>query len=102
MAPSPRCSGRVLLMSRRFVCAVLSVAACCLTGLGAWYTFRPPTGPVPNGPGGEGTGHRDVVPAETGPAPADPLGERFATRVRPFLERYCFSCHGPTRQEAGL
>src|SRR5262249_14323941 len=26
----------------------------------------------------------------------------FAARVRPFLERYCFDCHGPNRQKADL
>ncbi|MGH7173963.1 MAG: DUF1587 domain-containing protein, partial [Gemmataceae bacterium] len=35
-------------------------------------------------------------------APADPLEQRFATRVRPFLKRYCFSCHGGKKPEAEL
>src|SRR5207244_899639 len=34
--------------------------------------------------------------------PADSLEQRYSGQVRPFLEQYCFSCHGPMRQEAGL
>jgi hypothetical protein len=30
------------------------------------------------------------------------LEQRFKVRVRPFLEHYCFSCHGPTKQKAKL
>ena len=41
--------------------------------------------------------------AAAGPsAPAESLEGRFATRVRPFLETYCFSCHGPKKQKADL
>src|SRR5262249_47329743 len=37
----------------------------------------------------------------SGPAlPADPLEQRFATRVQPFLQRYCFACHGSKKPEA--
>jgi hypothetical protein len=32
----------------------------------------------------------------------DSLESRFSTRVRPFLERYCFSCHGEKKQKAHL
>src|SRR5262249_55117524 len=32
----------------------------------------------------------------------DSLERRFATRVRPFLERYCHSCHGPKKKKGGL
>jgi hypothetical protein len=34
--------------------------------------------------------------------PADSLEHRFATRIRPFLESYCTSCHGPKKQKAML
>jgi hypothetical protein len=45
--------------------------------------------------------------AADGPAPmpkreADPLEQRFVTHVRPFLDRYCVSCHGPKKQAASL
>jgi hypothetical protein len=35
-------------------------------------------------------------------AAPDPLEARFATQVRPFLERYCFGCHGPEKHKAEL
>src|SRR5207244_3950633 len=53
--------------------------------------FRPGPAPVPTVPD-----HEDPA------AEADPLDRRFAAEVRPFLERYCFSCHGPEKQEADL
>jgi hypothetical protein len=34
--------------------------------------------------------------------PADTLARRFAAQVRPFLERYCVTCHGPKKPKAGL
>jgi hypothetical protein len=61
-----------------FFAVVLSCA-----GLGVWYVLRPQTGTA-------------------APGPADPLGQKFATQVRPFLERYCFACHGPKKQKAML
>ncbi|HXX92811.1 MAG TPA: DUF1587 domain-containing protein, partial [Planctomycetota bacterium] len=33
---------------------------------------------------------------------SDPLEGRFASQVRPFFERYCFSCHGPQKHKADL
>ncbi len=38
---------------------------------------------------------------KAGPS-ADPLEARFAATVRPFLERYCVSCHGPKKPKASL
>jgi hypothetical protein len=35
-------------------------------------------------------------------APAARFERRFAAAVRPFLERYCHSCHGPKKPKAGL
>jgi hypothetical protein len=69
----------------------LAVAALCLAGLGAWCAFRSTPAPAPNGPG-----------AADPPPPADSLEDRFSARVRPFLQRYCYSCHGPQKQEADL
>src|SRR5690348_17416148 len=81
---------------------VLVALALCLTSSGAWYAFRPLPGPVPNGPearaAGDGVRVADARPA----SPADPLERRFSTEVRPFLERYCFSCHGPKKQKGSL
>src|SRR5262249_29618139 len=80
-------------MARKFgVGLVFFVAALGLAGLGAWYVFCCADRPQPNGPpGGPG------VPTAEGS-----LDQRFTTRVQPFVQRYCFSCHGPKKQEAGL
>src|SRR5262249_53744454 len=40
--------------------------------------------------------------APQSPASAEALERQFSTRVQPFLERYCFACHGPTKQKASL
>src|SRR5262249_13950869 len=32
----------------------------------------------------------------------DPIDTRFATKVKPFLDAYCVSCHGPKKQSASL
>src|SRR6188474_1408945 len=31
-----------------------------------------------------------------------PLDERFATEIRPFFDRYCFSCHGPNKKKGDV
>src|SRR5262245_57556370 len=78
-------------MARKIrVCRALPVLAFCLTGLGAWYAVHPTTGSVAQGPGGS--------PASS----ADALERRFVTRVQPFLERYCFACHGAKKKKGGL
>lgn len=33
---------------------------------------------------------------------ADPLDDRFASQVKPFVERYCVSCHSGTKPKAAL
>jgi hypothetical protein len=60
---------------------VLSTAALCLFGLEVWGVRLAPT-----------------APAQT----ESSLERRFATQVRPFLERYCYSCHGPKKPKARL
>src|SRR5262249_1982655 len=75
----------------------------CVTALGrgrlsAWVVFRPASGPRPQSPAGDPGAGSDDGPVAAG----DPLEHLFSTRVRPFLERYCFSCHGPKRQEGDL
>jgi hypothetical protein len=32
----------------------------------------------------------------------DSLEDRFSTQLKPFVERYCISCHGPKKQAASL
>ena len=34
--------------------------------------------------------------------PGNVMGEEFDTQVRPFLTKYCVSCHGPDKQKADL
>ncbi|HYT89474.1 MAG TPA: DUF1587 domain-containing protein, partial [Gemmataceae bacterium] len=68
----------------------LFVLAVGLTTLYAWCALRSAPAAAPQGSKGkEGT-------------TTDQLERRFATRVQPFLARYCFSCHGPKKQEAAL
>jgi mono/diheme cytochrome c family protein len=61
-----------------------------IAGLAAWFVLRSSADPAPKGPA-----NRPGPAAETG-------DQQFAARVRPFLERYCFSCHGTGKPEAGL
>ncbi len=69
---------------------VLAVLALCLCGLIAWHAFGPLRASAPQAPAaGQGTKDKD-------------LQDRFTTRVRPFLERYCYACHGPKRKKGGL
>jgi hypothetical protein len=41
-------------------------------------------------------------PAKVAPPSADSLDQRFTTRVRPLLDRYCVSCHGDAKPKADL
>src|SRR5437762_7256724 len=71
----------------RLVFAVLAIG---LTGWGAWNAFQSTTGSASAG-------------SKTNPdANADVLQRRFSTQVQPFLERYCYSCHGFKKPKAGL
>jgi len=66
-------------MFRSFALASVLLA---LAGLGAWSAYP-----------------RQPAPVQPRP---DTLNERFAKQVKPFLDRYCISCHGPTRPKADL
>jgi hypothetical protein len=57
----------------------LAALALCLAGAGAWYAYP-----------------------ETPKDKEAPLERRFATEVRPFVKRYCVSCHGPRKPKASL
>jgi hypothetical protein len=81
----------------------LATLAVCLAGWGAWYAFSWMAGQAPEGSEGDKAGN------EPGPrqavakaSPADLLQHRFSTEVQPFLQRYCFACHGPKKHKAGL
>ncbi len=78
-------------MSRKSgVCIVLAVIALSLASLGAWVVVRPMMESVP------------AASREQPETKAEPLELRFSTRVQPFLERYCHSCHGTRKPKAGL
>ncbi len=57
-----------------------------------------------------GTYHRVVLAGTPDDSPkkelsreqADSLEARFSTQLKPFVERYCISCHGPKKQAASL
>jgi Protein of unknown function (DUF1592)/Protein of unknown function (DUF1588)/Protein of unknown function (DUF1587)/Protein of unknown function (DUF1585)/Protein of unknown function (DUF1595)/Planctomycete cytochrome C len=80
------------------------VVALCLTGLGVGFAPRLTTGPIPESSREDsGTEEKGGSLAGSDPgASATPLEHRFAMRVRPFLQRYCFSCHGSKKPKASL
>lgn len=67
---------------------MIRTVSALLIGLGVALAWRAGAVPAP--------------PAAPPPRPALTLEERFAAEVRPFFERYCYSCHGPKKQEASL
>ena len=74
----------------------LLLLALCLIGLGAWHALGSRTEPLPNSP-------EQISRAEVGPtSQASLLEHRFSTRVQPFLQRYCYSCHGPKKHKGAL
>src|SRR5262249_25124525 len=89
-------------MSRTFgTRTLLFVVALSLTGFGAWYALSPVRGSgaeVPKGRPGTENKARPGTEAST----SDALAQRFSTQVRPFLERYCLTCHGSKRPKADL
>src|SRR5215469_2630006 len=72
---------------------VLALAAVTLASVGAWCALRPTQVAQP---------HAATPASDELPTPADQLESRFASDVRPFVERYCFKCHGPNRPKAKL
>jgi mono/diheme cytochrome c family protein len=62
----------------------LITAAICITGWSTWRAFSSTT---------QGTAN---------PPQADNLEQQFSTQVKPFLERYCVSCHGAKKPKGGL
>jgi hypothetical protein len=69
---------------------VVTILALGLAALSAGYALPSITGAVPKGTEGR-------------PAPKDDgIERRFSTTVQPFLQRYCFACHGPKKQKGSL
>src|SRR5207248_2543750 len=83
---------------------LLTVTALCLAGWGAGHALLSRSGPVARGAeGSAGPDGKDVSPAGPGrDSPDDPLASRFSSHVQPFLQRFCFSCHGPKKREGSL
>src|SRR5260370_23744440 len=82
---------------------ILAVAAVCLAELGASSAFRFEMGSAQEISRGSLrsdptalSGQRDAE------ASSASLDERLATQVRPFLERYCFSCHDSKKHKGSL
>ncbi|HEV3438412.1 MAG TPA: DUF1592 domain-containing protein [Gemmata sp.] len=81
-------------MSRSSGTRVLRIVfACGLSSLGSWGAFHALL---------ESGTNEDPLKKDSPRPPSDSLDARFSTQVKPFLERYCFSCHGPKKQAASL
>ena len=81
----------------RIVVAFLSL---CLLGAAGWYVFGPTKKPVPTN---DDLSLRVEVEIVHKPiALADAREVPFNLTVRPFLERYCYSCHGSEKPKAEL
>src|SRR6516165_4856143 len=86
---------------------VLSVVALCLTSSGAWFAMRALSGSMPQVTESDSeTEDQEALVAGANPdaprSPHDPLEHRFSREVRPFLERYCISCHGAKKPKGKL
>jgi hypothetical protein len=80
---------------------ILGISALCLVCLSAWCASRFVTGSAHWV--GDSLRESPAARGASGPPSGnDPLEERFTTRVRPFLERYCFGCHGQEKHKAAL
>jgi hypothetical protein len=86
-------------VSTRLGLGVLGAIAIGVAGLAGGYALQALTGQDVTAPTGAKL-RKDDRPGPS--APADGLERRFAKQVRPFLERYCFSCHGPKKHKASL
>ncbi|HVS34824.1 MAG TPA: DUF1592 domain-containing protein [Gemmataceae bacterium] len=75
-------------MSRKIAIGV--VLCVVLVGLAAWCARRPAAGPIA------------PDPSSDAPPLADALESRFASQVRPVLERHCFGCHGAQKRRGDL
>src|SRR6266478_6505866 len=91
-------------MSMKFTArAAFSGLALCVTGLGAWYasSFINASDRIEGA--SQGSEKKDSSAKGPGPASSpEALEPRFASQVRPFVERYCVSCHGSKKPKAGL
>ncbi len=68
---------------------VALIAAAILASLGGWYLLRPKSEAVP-------------LAGDGASSPTDALESRFASEVKPFVERYCAECHAADEPKADL
>jgi Protein of unknown function (DUF1592)/Protein of unknown function (DUF1588)/Protein of unknown function (DUF1587)/Protein of unknown function (DUF1585)/Protein of unknown function (DUF1595)/Planctomycete cytochrome C len=81
----------------------LTVSVLGLISLGAWYAIPAMLGWAPEGPKNQEPDNKVARVVQVAPASTTELLEqRFATKVLPFLERYCYSCHGAHKPKAAL
>ncbi|HEY1860670.1 MAG TPA: DUF1592 domain-containing protein, partial [Gemmataceae bacterium] len=85
----------------RVALLILAVGLACL---GGWYSLHSMIGSTSNVADRVSRADDENRPVtEAIPATAiDSLDSQFSSRVHPFLKRYCFTCHGPEKQEADL
>src|SRR6266851_8021703 len=81
---------------------VASAIGLCLICLAAWYAIRETTNShskvLQNRSEPEAKGSSQEISSSQ----VDPLEQRFSNRVQPFLNRYCFPCHGSKKPKADL
>ncbi len=73
---------------------VLAMLILCIAGFALPRALRPLMERLANGAG--------LSTEIAAGSSTDPLEARLETRVRPFVERYCFSCHGTKKQKGHL
>ncbi len=91
-------------MARKFGVRIgLLVLALCLTGLAAWWAI-PFLREWAHEGSPDNSKAEDPIPLKgsTPVSQAELLAHRFTTQVRPFLARYCISCHGSHKPKAAL
>ena len=73
------------------------VLAIALAGFGTWCIFRPSSATNASKDNSE-----DTSKVTASPPSAAQLDSRYSTQVRPFIEKYCITCHGASQPESGL
>jgi hypothetical protein len=83
--------------------ALLSIAL-GIAGLSAWIAFHSQFGSTPQNADAEfeKKDQQDYVAQIKPLSPPDSLERQFESGVQPFLQRYCFTCHGKDKHEAEL
>src|SRR5579859_3511559 len=76
-------------------CLILAATAFGLASMGVWYAFRHANESIL-----ENLVETPPITAST--LNSDPLEHQFSTRVQPFIEQYCFPCHGSKKPKADL